>query len=176
MRSTKTAWIVAICFTLGVAVGVGAAKVKVDPGLFTGGDKGATGEALLDLARRQTEDGTWERIALGRVYYLAGHKEEGEALFEAATSGKKVDASDWIRIGRVYWEAGEWDRARELFERVVAEAPKDEDWLAEIGAFYNLQGDQARAEELFRKSFTLEPDRRKNTLRVAGSYLGVRPD
>ncbi len=158
---------------MGLAVGALAAG-KVEPSLFRGKSKAEAGKAMLDLARAQAGKGSWENIAVGRVYYVAGMKAEGQTLFNTATA-KKTDSSDLIRIGRAYWDAKDYDKAFAIFERALQLKPKDAPWLAEIGAYYNLRGDRARAEELFERSFAKESDEVWQTVNMAGSYYGVEP-
>ena len=166
---------VALALVLGLFVGVTIAKKNsIDPSTYAGGTPEAAADGLLKIAREQAGDGSWQNIYVSRIYYISGRKEEGKAIMDQAIA-KKATAGDWIRIGRVYFEAGDWDSAKEAFEKVVTMEPNEEDWLAEIGAYFNLQGDRERAEELFKRSFELEPDHLKNTLAVAGSYLGVSP-
>ncbi|HVR08123.1 MAG TPA: tetratricopeptide repeat protein, partial [Thermoanaerobaculia bacterium] len=146
-------WWMAAAFVLGTASGAYAAKkVTVSPGLYAGKPPQEAATNLLTAAKSLAEKGSWENIAVGRVYYLAGKKAEGQAIFDAVTASKG-DPSDWIRVGRVYYEAGEWDKAREAFEKVLQKKGDDEDWLAEIGAYYVLKGDRAHGEELFTRSF-----------------------
>ncbi len=169
----KSLIVVAIVFTLGVAAGIALAK-GADPSLYHGRQPKDAGKALLELARKQAGKGSWERIGVGRVYYLAGMKSEGQAIFDEVTS-RKPEATDWWRIGRVYWEAGEWDKAREAFEKSLAMNRKDDKGLAELGAYYMLKGDRAKAEELFDRSFAIESGEVWNTAMMAGGYLGVKP-
>lgn len=169
----KTAFTLCFVFTLGIAAGA-FGKKGFDTSIYRGQDKKAAGLALLEVGRKQAGKGSWERIGVGRVYYLAGMKAEGQAIFDEVTS-KKPEPTDWWRIGRVYWEAGEWDKARTAFETSLAKNPKDDKGLAELGAYYLLKGDRAKAEELFDKSFNIESDEVWNTAMVAGGYLGVRP-
>lgn len=143
---------------------------KVKPDLFLEQSSEDAAANLLEKALIQAENGSWERIAVAQIHYLSGDKERGEEIFAGI---KKKKAGDWIRMGRIYYRAGDWEKARAAFEQVVERAPKDEDWLAEIGAYYNLQGDRAKAEELFARSFKLDPDNLYNTLKAAGSYVGV---
>lgn len=170
----KKSIIIAVVFLLGISVGLFAARRGVDPGLYQGRSKEEAARSLLEVGRRQAGRGSWERIAVGRVYYLGGMKSEGEAIFDEVTS-KRPEASDWLRIGRVYHEAGEWEKAKAAFDRVLKMAPKDAPWVAEIGSYYNLEGERERAEELFRRAFQLEGDEVWLTVNVAGSYAGVRP-
>lgn len=161
-------------FVCGIALGAFAAKKGIDASLYEGRDKKEAGKALLEAAKQQAGKGSWERIGVGRVYYLAGMKAEGQAIFDDVTS-KKPEPSDWWRIGRVYWEAGEWDKAREAFETSLAKNPKDDKGLAELGTYYLLKGNREKAEELFAKSFAIESGEVWNTGMIAGGYLGVKP-
>jgi Flp pilus assembly protein TadD len=169
-RSTVVAFVVV--FAVGVAVGALARNNVAAVAMFQGKTKDEAARALLEVSREQAGKGNWERIAIGRAYYLGGMKKEGQEIFDSI---RKPEDSDLLRIGRVYYEAGEWDKAKETLERVVAMAPKDAQWLAEIGAYYNIKGDRAHAEELFAKSFELESGEVWNTTNIAGSYLGVEP-
>ena len=169
----KTTLALCFVFTLGIAVGA-FGKKGFDTSLYRGKDKQEAGKALLNVARKQAGKGSWERIGVGRVYYLAGMKAEGQAIFDDVTS-KKPEPTDWWRIGRVYWEAGEWDKARTAFETSLAKNQQDDKGLAELGAYYLLKGDRAKAEELFDKSFNIEGGEVWNTGMVAGAYLGVKP-
>lgn len=174
-RRRISGWWMAVAFVLGTASGVYAAKkVTVSPGLYAGKPPQEAAANLLVAAKALAEKGSWENIAVGRVYYLSGKKAEGQAIFDAA-AGSKGDPGDLIRIGRVYYEAGEWDKARAAFDKVLQLKPDDEDWLAEIGAYYVLQGDRAHGEELFTRSFKREPNSIWNALRAAAAYLKVAP-
>ena len=162
-----------LVFALGIAAGAFAAK-GFDTSIYRGKDKKAAGNALLELARKQAGKGSWERIGVGRVYYLAGMKSEGQAIFDEVTA-KKPEPTDWWRIGRVYWEAGEWDKARAAFEKSLDKNPNDDKGLAELGSYYLIKGDREKAEELFDRSFKLEQGEVWNTGMIAGAYLGVKP-
>ena len=165
-----------LVFALGIAFGALAArKTGIDPSTYQGKDKKEAAKALLQLAHVQAGKGSWERIAVGRAYYLGGMKSEGQAIFDNVTSGKKVEGSDWIRIGRVYYEAGEWTKAKEAFDRALAKSPDDAPWLAEVGGYYLLKGERAKAEELFDRSLKIESGEVWNTVNIAGAYAGVTP-
>lgn len=174
MRS-KSVMVMSLVFTLGIGVGAFAAKKGFDGSmLYRGKSKSEAGKNLLELAKKQAGKGSWERIGVGRVYYLGGMKAEGQAIFDEVTS-KKPEPTDWWRIGRVYWEAGEWDKARAAFEKSLEKNPNDDKGLAELGAYYLLKGDREKAEELFDKSMTIESGETWNTSMMAGGYLGVKP-
>ncbi|HXO21863.1 MAG TPA: tetratricopeptide repeat protein [Thermoanaerobaculia bacterium] len=175
MKNKGWILVIAVAFVLGTVVGAAAAKkAPIDPSIYAGKPPKEAGAALLPIAKRIADKGSWENIAVGRVYYLSGQKAEGQAIFDAVT-GKKAEGGDWIRIGRVYWEANEWDKAKAAFDKVLKLSPDDEDWLAEIGAYYQLKGDRAKAEELFGRSFARDSNNLWNTLRAACSYLGIAP-
>lgn len=170
MRAVVTAVMI---FVLGLAAGVAYAK-RIETSAYKGKSKKEAALALLQEAKRQAGKGSWERIAVGRIYYLSGMKKEGQEIFDSVLS-RKPEASDLFRIARVYYQANEWTRAKELFEQYVAKSPKDDKGLAEIGAYYLLKGDRARAEELFEKSFRLE-DELWATVNAAGAYVGIPPE
>ena len=167
--------VMAVALVIGVMMSVAEGKKpESGPHLFAVLTAEAAADALAEVALLQAGGGTWERIGVGRVFYLSGQKSRGRAVFDAILADE-AKPSDWIRIGRVYFQAGDWVEARELFELVLAKKPKDADWLAEIGAYFNLQGDRQRAEELFARSFAEEPKNDRNTAMAAGSYVGVLP-
>lgn len=175
---TRSIVLIGMAFVLGTVIGAWAAKKGgIDPSLYSGKPPKEAAAALLEAAKGMAEkEGSWERIYVGRGYYLGGRKEEGQALFDQVTSSKKIEGGDWIRIGRVYWEAGEWDKAKEAFAKALQKEPNDAPWLAEVGAYYNIKGDRAKAEEMFGKSFALEPNELWNTTKAAASYVNVIPD
>src|SRR5690606_7864211 len=106
MKKAFAAAIAVACLVLGVGIGY-AAKAK-GPGMSLISGKSAQEAALgaLQEAERLAEDGSWELIAIARVYYLSGDKARGQALIDQVLSGDS-GASDWHRIARLYAEAGE---------------------------------------------------------------------
>jgi len=168
VRSTVVAVVV---FALGIAVGYAARRVE--PSIYRGKSKEDAGAALLKEARMQAGRGSWERIAVGRVYYLAGMKAEGQAIFDEVLA-KKAESSDFFRVARVYREAGEWEKAKPMFDNYVKQNPGDDKGLAEVGAYYLLNGDRDTAEQLFERSFKLESEM-WSTVSAAAGYLGVEP-
>ena len=154
-------------------VGVGYAAQRADLPSYRTQTKEDAAKTLLQQALTQAGNGSWEQIAVGRVYYLGGMKNEGQAIFDEVLS-KKPDPSDYFRVARVYREAGDWPRAKGLFDKAIQLEPKDENWLAELGAYYLLNGDRATAETFFDRSFKLKAEMWA-TVAVAGGYLGVEP-
>jgi hypothetical protein len=67
-----------------------------------GKDAKAAATALLDGALQLAETGSWERIAVGRAWYLGGDKAKGQEIFDTVTAGKKVEDSDWVGAGASY--------------------------------------------------------------------------
>ena len=155
-----------------VGIGVGYAAKPIDLLSYRAQPKEDAARALLRQALVQAGDGSWERIAVGRVYYLGGMKSEGQAIFDQVLADQ--DASDMLRVGRVYREAGEWSRAKPLFDKAIRMEPKEEKWLAEVGAHYLINGDREMAETLFDRSFKRESELWA-TVSAAGAYLGVLP-
>jgi tetratricopeptide (TPR) repeat protein len=169
-------WLAAVAasgmFVAGLGVGL-AAQQRAEPAAYHDKAPQDAARALLDIARAQADNGSWELIAVGRVHYLGGDKAQGQAIFDALLAGKHED-SDVLRIARVYREAGDWARAKPLFDAYVARNPKDKTEIAEVGAYYLLQGDRAGAEALFDRSFAVKPELWA-TVAAAGAYLGVAP-
>lgn len=159
-----------LVFAAGIGLGF-AGQQKLDVSLFQGKSKQEAARALLSAARAQAGDGSWERIAIGRVYYLGGMKAEGQSIFDQVLA-EKHKPSDELRIARVYREANEWAKAKPLFDHYLVEESKDATDTAEIGAYYLMNGDRAKAEELFARSFGLKPEMWA-TVAAAGGYLNV---
>ena len=171
----KPATAVALTVTFALGAAAGWAAKRIAPETYRGKEPNAAARALLAEASALAGKASWERIAVGRVFYLGGMKAEGQAIFDSVLGSPKAEGGDWIRVGRVYYDAGEWDKAKAAFARVVELEPEDAPWLAEIGAYHNLQGDRATAEELFARAFALDSEEVWHTVHVAGSYVGVTP-
>lgn len=161
-------------FLAGAGIGFAAGR-KPTQDLYHGKSPKEAAAALADVAIAQAgKNGSWERIGIGRAYYLGGMKAEGEALFNPLLSGKRDDG-DLYRIARVYAEAGDWDKAKPLFEDYLSRNPEEENDLAEVGAYFLLNGDRARAEELFDRALAVNDDEVWVSINMAAGYLGVRP-
>lgn len=163
-----------VSLLIGLAVGI-AASNKASKALFEGKSAKEAGAAVIAMAQAQAESGTWENIAVGRIYYLSGDKTKGQQIFDQVLGGKKVKKDDYLRVARVYVEAGENAKAEAKFEKAIALDPKDAENLAEFGAFCNLHGKRQKAEELFARAFALKADEFWVTIDVAASYFGVKP-
>jgi len=166
------------CFALGVLVQSGFAqggKSGFDPGVYQGKDPKAAATAMLDRALTLAENGSWERIAVGRAWYLGGDKAKGQQIIDGVTGGKKVAASDWFRVGRLYEEANEWDKAKDAFDHGLAMNKDDDSGMLEYGAFANVNKDREKAEALFGRALGKSPKQFWHWVGAGGSYLGVRP-
>lgn len=175
MKIHLTAAAVAAVFVAGMGIGYTAQKPDTTtPAMYHEKANPEAARALLAVARLQAGKGSWEQIAVGRVYYLGGFKADGQAIFDALLAGKHED-SDVYRIARVYSEAGEWDKAKALFQRYFQSTDDDGTGYAEVGALYLLNGDRQTAEQMFDRSVEQEPKDLWATLHMAGAYLNVRP-
>jgi tetratricopeptide (TPR) repeat protein len=166
------------CFLFGLVVQTGLADKKGVPfnaDIYQGKDPKAAATALLEGALKMAGDGSWERIAVGRAWYLGGDKAKGQQIFDAVTSGKKVKNSDWFRIARVYVEAGEFDKAQPIFEKALAMEPDDDSGMVELGALLNVRKQRDKAEALFTKALTKNPGEFWHWVGSGASYLGVSP-
>lgn len=175
MKTSLSVAIAAAVFVAGAGVGYTAQKQqKTTTAMYHAKANPEAAKELLAVAKLQAGKGSWEQIAVGRVYYLGGFKAEGQAIFDAILTGKHED-SDVFRIARVYSEAGEWDKARPMFDRYFKGTDDDGTGYAEVGALYLMNGDRANAEQMFDRSVAIEPEDLWSTLHIAGAYLNVRP-
>ena len=161
----------AIGFAAGAAVF--AAAVKFDPAILNGDKKEVAGR-LLTEAQTLAGSGSWERIAVGRIHYLAGRKEQGKALFDAVLAGKP-EWTDYARIATVYAMAGEWDTAKGLYDKALVLKPMAGRLLAEAGAWHQLKGDKDKAKELFTASLKADPNDFWDRITIAAAYEGQEP-
>ena len=162
-----------ICFVLGALVSVGS-KTTVDATLFRGKDPQAAAEALLAEAERVAGNGSWERIAVGSIYYQSGNATKGQAFFDAVINGKP-ETSDYFRIGWAYARAGEWDKAKPMFEKAMELKPRGDDRMAQAAAWYILNGERERGEELLERAIGMKDSDPYFYTDAAGAYLGVEP-
>ena len=172
MRQHKVWTLCAVCFFVGTSLGLWA-RGPSGAGISVMRGKPAkdAGVAALAEAEKLAGDGSWERIGVGRVYYLSGDKAKGQALFDAVTHAKPKP-SDWQRIGEVYAEAGEKDKADACFQKALVD-PKDDTGQSEIGSWYVRIGQREKGEEMIAKALSRNPDEMWHYVRAAESYLGV---
>ncbi len=178
MRHSRVLVVAVGCFVLGVLVHAALAQARkpsFTPDLIQGKDPNAAAATLLDGALQLAGDGSWERIAVGRAWYLGGDKAKGQSIIDGVTS-KKAVASDWYRIARVYVEANEWDKAAQAYEKAVAMDSGDDTGMMEYGASANVNKDRAKAEEMFLKAFKKNSRHFWHWVNAGGSYLGVKPN
>jgi tetratricopeptide (TPR) repeat protein len=162
---------------LGAAAALGlalAASAVATNALFGGKEPAVAGDDTLKVSLAQAGDGSWEKLAVARAYYLGGQKEKGQLIIDSVLAAKP-EASDYRRVLRIYGEAKEWDKALSAAEKLVAMAPKDGDDLAEAGAWYNLAGQREKAELLFARALAEKPKDVWVSAMIGGSYLGVVP-
>ncbi len=173
-KSTTMVLLAVAIFGAGLGVGYAASKQPTQA-MYHDVAKAQAAHNIADVAMAQAgKDGSWERIAVGRVFYLGGMKAEGQTIFDAYLKGKQDD-SDVYRIARVYLEAGDWGKARPIFDAYLERNPEEAKDLAEVGAGYLLNGDRAKAEQLFDRAIKLDPDEVWVTIAMASGYMGVRP-
>jgi tetratricopeptide (TPR) repeat protein len=177
MRTSRVVAACAACFVAGALAQAGLAQKKnvaFDPTIFDGTPP-AVGTRMLENALVLAEQGSWERIAVGRAWYLGGDKTKGQQIFDDVTSNRKVEGSDWFRVGRVYAEAGEWDKARTAFDKAMAINADNDSGAIEYGAFALINNDRSRAEGLFRTSLQKKSKEFSHWVNAGGAYLGVTP-
>jgi tetratricopeptide (TPR) repeat protein len=166
------------CFVLGLAVEAGFAQGRrpaYSPDLFKNQPPKNAATALLDGALELADNGSWERIAVGRAWYLGGDKARGQKILDEVTGSRNVERSDWFRVARVYAEAGEWDKAAAAFDKALPTGSRDDTGMIEAGGLANVHNDRARAEAFFERAFQRSPREFWHWVNAGGSYLGVRP-
>ena len=173
----KNVLYIVLAFALGATtVLVAKPKVVFDPNAYYAGKDAKTASALLLAeAEKLAADGSWERIGVGRVAYLALDKAKGEALFNGVLAGPKVGKGDLYRIATAYAVGKDWAKAKPMFERAIAMDLTDDSAILKAGCWFNLNGDRARAEELFDLAFKKNPDHFWHLVLASGSYVGVQP-
>jgi tetratricopeptide (TPR) repeat protein len=171
MKCTSAA-IAAISLTLGVGIGMAARPTGAGISVIAGKPDQEAGSAALVEAERMAGKGSWELIAVGRVYYLSGEKAKGEALFSRATGGKQ-SAGDYQRIAEVYAEAGDTAKAEENYGKMLVLDPEDDSQRSEVGAWYIRIGQRAKGEEYLAKAFSMRPHDPSHYVRAAEGFLGV---
>ena len=177
MTMSRVLAVCAACYVAGVLTQAGLAQGKkpaFDPAIFEGSAP-AVGTKLLDGALQLAEDGSWERIAIGRAWYLGGDKARGQKILDEVTGSKGVEGSDWFRVARIHVEAGEWDKAQAAYDKALALNKNDDTGMVEYGGLANLNNDRAKAEGLFDQALKKRPRHFWHWVNAGGSYLGVKP-
>jgi tetratricopeptide (TPR) repeat protein len=172
MKPTLVAAAAAISLLLGVGIGFAAKYKGAGIEVIRNKPDKEAGLAALREAEQLANNGSWELIAVGRVYYLMGEEARGQALFDHVINGKPGGA-DFERIAEVYAEAGENDKASASFEKMLALDPRDDSSQAEVGAWYMRIGQRAKGEALLAQALDRRPNEPWYYLHAAESLLGV---
>ena len=172
MKPRVVAIIAAISLMLGVSIGFAAKYKGAGIDVIRGKADQEAGLAALSEAERLANGGSWELIAIGRIYYLTGEKSRGQALFDFV-AGRKPGGADFERIGDAYAEAGENDKATANFEKMLALDPADDSSEAVLGAWYIRIGQRERGEALLAAALKRRPNDSDYYIRAAESLLRV---
>ena len=165
----------AACAAIVLVGTMGAADAKsklgrTDVAMYQGKAPPQAASALLDIARTQTEDGSWETIAIGRIYYLGGRKADGEAIFKTLLDSTEK-TSDVFRIARVYIEAGEWAKARPLLDRMLTMKETDAGDVMRAARTYAEHKEWARAKPLFEKFLAMNDYDEKELAEIGAWHM-----
>lgn len=171
----KTMGVVALSSII-LGFGAGYAAHPRGPGIdvIRGKPDQAAGLAALAEAHALAGSGSWELLAVGRVYYISGDKAGGQAIFDRVT-GAKPQGSDWERLGAIYSETGENTKAEDCFQKALAMNPKDDTGQSEVGAWYIRNGQREKGEQLIAQALQKNPDEFWHYLRAAEALLHVAP-
>lgn len=162
------------CLVFGIGVGLAAKEKSPGMDLMRGKPSKEAGLAALHQAEKLAGTGSWELLAVARVYYLSGDKAKGQALVDQVLGGKAKE-DDWQRAAEIYAAAGETAKAEELFQKMLALDPKQKDdtGRAEVGTWYIRIGQRDKGEELLGQALARNPDEVWHYVRAAEAYLGV---
>jgi predicted Zn-dependent protease len=174
MKPRSVVFIAAISLGVGISIGFAAKYKGAGIDVIRGKSDKDAGLAALTEAEHVANGGSWELIAVARVYYLTGEKARAKALFDFVTNGKP-DGGDFERIAAVYAEAGENDKASAAYEKMLALDPQDDASQAEVGAWYIRIGQRAKGEALLARALQRRPNEPGYYIRAAESFLNV-PD
>jgi tetratricopeptide (TPR) repeat protein len=174
----KTALVVTVsvgCMALGVCAGILAKDKYPGIDLIRGKPAHEAGMAALQEAEFLAGKGTYEQIAVARVYYLTGDKDRAQAIIDrVSSSSSKPGASDWQRIGEIYADAGENSKADDYYQKALAADPKDDTGHAEMGAWYIRIGQRDKGEDLLAQAFNRNPGDVWHYVLAAEALLGVK--
>lgn len=170
----KAHWIVAgatlALMGMGTAQAAKTKPVRAATAMYAGQPPQQAATALLDAAKTQTDDGSWELIGIGRVLYLGGRKAEGEALFKGLLD-RTEKTSDVYRIAQVYLEAKEWAKAKPLLERMLTMKEHDAGDVIRVARVYVEQREFARAKPLFERFLAMDDYDEKEAAEIGAYYL-----
>jgi tetratricopeptide (TPR) repeat protein len=161
------------CMALGVCAGILAKDKYPGIDLIRGRPAHEAGMAALQEAEVLAGKGSFEQIAVARVYYLTGDKDKAQSIIDRVSSSKPA-ASDWQRIGEIYADAGENSMAEDYFQRALVADPKDDTGHAEIGAWFIRIGQRDRGEDLLAQAFNKNPGNVWHYVLAAEALLGVK--
>jgi tetratricopeptide (TPR) repeat protein len=175
MKITVLGAVVTASLLFGAGIGVAAKYKGTGIGVIQGKEAKEAAAAALQEAAHVANGGSFELIAVGRVYYLTGQRAQGQALFDQAAASKRASAADYERIGDVYAQAGENDKASLYYEKMLAVDPSDDSSQALVGAWYLRLGQREKGEQLLAEAMRKSPSSSEYYVRAAESLLGVPP-
>ncbi len=174
MKPISVTAVAVTCLLLGASIGFAARYKGAGIEVIRGKSDKDAGYAALTEAEHLANGGSWELIAVGRVYYLTGEKARGQALFDSVANGK-AGGTDLERIADVYAEAGENGKASAAYEKMLALDPKDDSSQALVGAWYMRTGQREKGEALLERALQRRPGAAEYYVRAAEGLLGVPP-
>jgi tetratricopeptide (TPR) repeat protein len=163
---------VAVALAIGGMAGTAhAAKMaRTASTMYSGQSPQQAAAALVEAAKSQTENGSWETIGVGRVLYLGGRKADGEAIFKALLD-RTQKTSDVYRIALVHIEAKEWAKAKPLLDRMLTMKEHDAGDVVRVARQYVEHGEFARAKPLFERFLAMDDYDEKEAAEIGAYYL-----
>jgi tetratricopeptide (TPR) repeat protein len=174
MNNIRVVGIACASVALGLCIGLSAKEKSPGIELMRGKPPKEAAAAALQQAEVLAGKGSWELIAVARVYYLSGNHEKAQTLIDRALS-HKPKATDFQRVGEIFAAAGENAKAEDYFQRALAADPGDDTGQSEVGAWYIRLGRREEGEALLAKALAKNPDEVWHYVRASEAYLGIVP-
>ena len=172
----RFAW-VASMLALSLAIPAAAAGKRPPPSTYWEGQSPEqAAAAILRAGQEAAGKDSWENIAVARVWYLSGQREQARPILQNYGRADSKEASDLYRIGTIHCEAKEYDRAQWYFDRALALESDSDKTLVAMGVCAMSAGNREKAELYFKRALDMSPDNPWLLAAIGAAYLGVRPD
>jgi tetratricopeptide (TPR) repeat protein len=174
MNNIRVVGVACASLALGLCIGLSAKEKSPGIEMLRGKPPKEAAAAALQRAETLAGKGSWELIAIARVYYLSGDHEKAQSLIDRALS-HKPKATDFQRVGEIFAAAGENAKAEDYFQRALAADPGDDTGQSEVGAWYIRTGRREQGEDLLAKALAKNPEEVWHYVRASEAYLSIPP-
>ena len=122
-----TATIVGLSLALGISIGMAAKQAGGGVAVIQGLGAHDAGLAALAEAERLAGSGSWELIAVGRVYAEAGEPAKATDSYQKMLDLEPKDSTVLAEAGAWYLRIGNRAKGEELLAQVLKKHPNDMD-------------------------------------------------